>query len=1149
MRKAVPSISELFNVPTRFLRSVQLERDFSDAAAMDNYVVTPHVAEAFSRIVDGLRSGSGRRAWRITGDYGVGKSSFALAIAHALSSGTAIPGLTISRSSKLPVFWPILLTGSRESLLPALARGIGDSLRQRFSADRRRKSLIALAEQADAAQTSGNLADVMRLIDDMRHHAAADGAGLLLVIDELGKLLEYAAQRPDREDVFVLQRLAELASRSAEWPFLVLGLLHQGFQAYADRLPSAVKHEWEKVAGRFDEIVFDQPLAHAAALIMSSLNLEAARLPASIRASAQAAASATKAAGWLNTAAELVPADAARLYPLHPTLLPVLIRFFARFGQNERSLFGFLLSSEPFGLQAFSSQPATGDAWYGLADFYDYVRAAFGHRLSGASYRNHWLRILATIDAACDLNSLELRVLKVVAVLNLLDADDLLPTDVTVRAALPAPAGDISAAVGHLKKRGFLFQRGKTYRLWPNGSIGLDSALEAANRAIGPIETVATGLELYLDRDPILARRHYVESGTLRYFELRYAFAPALPSALQKPTDADGLVVIVLADTEAEYEAALLDATKSPFAERSDIVVGVVQPLLGLAPELQDVRCWQWVADHTPELADDPYAGAEAARQFAAARRALAARLSTYLGLRSGTAAGVQWFLSGASVILPKRGGLSGLISKICDQLFAAAPLIANELLNRNALSSAASAARMRLIEGLFNASDRPLLGFDPDKSPPEKSMYLSVLQKGAIHVLHGDRFAIVEPADVDPLRLRPALQRLVEIVEAARGDRVSALDLLNALRHRPFGVRAGVAPLLLAIVLCTRSHELAVYDQGTFLHRFGPTDFLRLTKSPGSFEIQHCRVAGVRLEVFNELAATFASDPACRRPNLLDVVRPLCQFAAELPEYTRRTSGFSQEAAAVRNTLLAAREPATMLFRDLPEACGFSAFSPDQNGHGDDAKKFVAALRDAIGELRAAYPGLLNKIISRVSDALGENRQTFDRARLAVRAARVSLAAREPRLRTFALRLRDPGLSDDGWAEALASFIVAKPPAKWLAADDARFSEEVGELSELFHKVEATAFLDNTSRPAVDAIRLNLTRGDGEDIVRIVEPGVDDTDLTKEVAVLRGRLPQSRSLRLQLLAQLLWAELKAPAENDALELASIDKTKNRQQQ
>ena len=82
MLKNSPAISDFLRVPTRFLRSVQLERDFHDVAALEHYVVTPHMAEAFRRIADGLRANSGLRAWRITGDYGVGKSSFALALAH-----------------------------------------------------------------------------------------------------------------------------------------------------------------------------------------------------------------------------------------------------------------------------------------------------------------------------------------------------------------------------------------------------------------------------------------------------------------------------------------------------------------------------------------------------------------------------------------------------------------------------------------------------------------------------------------------------------------------------------------------------------------------------------------------------------------------------------------------------------------------------------------------------------------------------------------------------------------------------------------------------------------------------------------------------------------------------------------------------------
>ena len=191
------------------MRSVQLERDFADPGALENYVVTSHVSEAFARIVDGMRSNSGRRAWRITGDYGVGKSSFALALAHSLEGIGAATGLSVRRSSKTPSLWPIRLTGSREPLLPAIAAGIAQSLRQRYALDKRRRTLATLAEQADAARKSGGAKEVLDLLRAVRAYAEEDNAGVLLVIDELGKFLEFAAQNPDREDVFVLQRLAK----------------------------------------------------------------------------------------------------------------------------------------------------------------------------------------------------------------------------------------------------------------------------------------------------------------------------------------------------------------------------------------------------------------------------------------------------------------------------------------------------------------------------------------------------------------------------------------------------------------------------------------------------------------------------------------------------------------------------------------------------------------------------------------------------------------------------------------------------------------------------------------------------------------------------------------------------------------------------
>jgi hypothetical protein len=599
---------------------------------------------------------------------------------------------------------------------------------------------------------------------------------------------------------------------------------------------------------------------------------------------------------------------------------------------------------------------------------------------------------------------------------------------------------------------------------------------------------------------------------------------------------------IALPDSDADRDAAIETSTSGPFAIRPDVVLGIPRPLRSLSVELQELRRWRWVAENTPELSGDSFALAEVTRQLASSHRALNAKAGKLVGTQGRAVFETDWFLAGQKVALPARGGASALLSEICDRQYPQSPLITNELLNRNTLSSAAAAARMRLIEGLFKSGDKPLFGMDAEKAPPEKSMYLSVLQKGGVHVLDGKGFKIVEPTEgTDILRLRPSLDAILKRIERANGDRVSVADILSDLRGRPFGVRAGVAPLLLAILLQTRGHELAVYEHGTFLHRMGASDFLRLTKSPGTFEIQHCLVEGIRIEVFNHLAVAFAGGvDAKRRPDLLDVVRPLCQFAAQLPESTRRSNALGETAIAVREALLSAREPVVLLFQELPQACGMGKFDPNDAPNSSLVDGFVASLQDAIGEMRGAYPALLERIVSSVAKSIGDDGASFDRAKLAARAARVTLAAREPRLRTFALRLRDLGLSNETWAEALASFVVSKPPARWIPGDEPRFCEEISALAELFKKVEAAAFGTGSDAPSPTAVRLNLTRGDGVDLVRVIEPRIVEDAATAELfGVFNNLLPKDQQARIDVLARMLWSELGGTQET-ASDLGNI---------
>src|SRR5690348_4239169 len=79
------TLSSLFRPVQRYVRAVHLERDFADASALQDYVITEQIHDVIERITQCVSPSSTHRAWRITGDYGSGKSALALALAHILS--------------------------------------------------------------------------------------------------------------------------------------------------------------------------------------------------------------------------------------------------------------------------------------------------------------------------------------------------------------------------------------------------------------------------------------------------------------------------------------------------------------------------------------------------------------------------------------------------------------------------------------------------------------------------------------------------------------------------------------------------------------------------------------------------------------------------------------------------------------------------------------------------------------------------------------------------------------------------------------------------------------------------------------------------------------------------------------------------------
>jgi hypothetical protein len=190
----------------------------------------------------------------------------------------------------------------------------------------------------------------------------------------------------------------------------------------------------------------------------------------------------------------------------------------------------------------------------------------------------------------------------------------------------------------------------------------------------------------------------------------------------------------------------------------------------------------------------------------------------------------------------------------------------------------------------------------------------------------------------------------------------------------------------------------------------------------------------------------------------------------------------------ALRSALLNAKEPSTLVFEQLPAACGLSPVPVRKKSKLEDTQKYVRELKKGLGELRSAYPTLLACIEKSVADefeVVGQHealRMTLER-----KAAAIAIHISEPSLKAFCLRLADSKLTRDAWLESIGSLVLAKPPRRWQDLDVARFKESLHDIVVRFNKTASVAFSKGGSSNG-HSLRLEILRASGEETSCVVQ-------------------------------------------------------------
>ena len=1099
-------LSDMFHVKGRFRRSVHLERDFyTDENLLEGYVVTVTALEMLERIVSALENGESSKAWSLTGPYGSGKSAFALFTANLLGSSASpitqqalklleqrnialhkrLNDIKVNEQVSSFQFCPILISGERSPISIALLRGLQQGLISFNGRSQTKSPLPTIQNRLKAAEagTLPNPSEIIQLFKSAMHQIEDHGGtGLLLVIDEFGKFLEYASQYPAQGDIHVLQELAEFADRSGKTPLFLLTILHQAFEMYGQRTAKLQREEWEKIQGRFEDVPFTEPTDQLLRLVSTAIK-KSSEIVCQDNLSTV-----------IELGIKLHQLDDNKFIqllesclPLHPTVALLIGPLSRRFSQNERSLFAFLNSSEPYGLQDFlSNQHYEGDQlpMYRLADLYDYLHITQGNKLYTSGEGKKWAEIESAINRLPDPSEITVKLIKTIGLLGIAgEAINSLKASkkllyYALDNNLKTFTKDFDSAITDLKKHSIIIYRryNDTFSIWEGSDIDIEAKLREAETYVNTTVALATNLSHYMPTRPLVARRHLFDKGTLRYFTVRYTNLENFDVDLIKPPDKpDGLLLYAL--PASEYEAEQL-RKKAKQVNEKDILIAIPNSIGSLQEAAFEVAKLRWVQQNTSELQRNNVASRELSGRLMEAEADVSGQLKAIFDEDNENTC--RWYHNGQEKkTISTYSARNVYLSKICDQVYNETPILQNELINRRKISGTVTAARRELIQAMLENNDQEDLGIPG--YPPAMSIYRSLLLNSGIHRRKYRKWGFHRPTKKhDKNKIMPTWNKIEEFLTKCEGKRQPVGTLYDDLMKRPYGVRIGPLPILLcAAVLCYKT-EVAFYENGSFVADLSMPVFERLLKVPENFELKRFRMTDYRTDALVQYLDVLDQTSNTNTPNLLAVATPLMLIIARLPKYALTTQALSENAKNLRKVVLEASEPDTLLFHDLPKAMEYPAFSTETDTNPTKTNQFFKALRNALVELKQTYRSLLNFIEQQLASNFSlEYKREQLQTELISRAEPLEDVASGTQLTGFLMRICDSGLDLDSWLEAIATFVVNKPPASWIDTDKAHFEINLSQLARKFQNFEVVSYekRKHSESSEGEPIRVGITR------------------------------------------------------------------------
>lgn len=705
--------------------------------------------------------------------------------------------------------------------------------------------------------------DIVKNYKDISHLISNYGFnGIFIAFDEFSKFLDSSNSNTIMKDLKLLQDFAELANRTGKEDQIHISCItHKGMSEYIDEDNQDKINAYKTVEGRFKNIYFNRSMEQNYEIVSYALKKEKGFdiFYDNLLDKNGILYLSLKDMQIFNNTKDVENILFKGCFPLNPITVYSLIELSEKIAQNERTLFTFLTDDDPNSLKSFIK--GTDKGLFSNDKIYDYFEPLFKNT-NDLKIKEIWLKSSNVLRK--NISELAKKIIKSMSVIYMInELDDFAPNCDTLKLSIDTNEKEFNNAIDELIDKSLVRKKKITEELDFATMYSKILTSEIKDLVLNQFSDINEKdvLERIIGTTYSLPRRYNEEFKITRFFSNIFINESELMNLsnfelLHEKNKSDGIVLNLIRTSKNIDE--IIKHFRSINDDRAVLKISKLTFKKSFICLLKEYEAVNYLINNGNNSED-----------------AISELDIIKTELIDAVKEAYKYYFSDENILdyvylnnkNNRKNNMSSLLSSICEEVYNGTPIINNELINKNDLSSPIKKAREIVVSAIID-NNKDII---KSKTSAEATIYK----------------AIVDKCDLESIS--NVISIIKKFIQSTDNNKKSFENLYNVICSKPYSMRLGTIPILIALAISDYSDNIILYYMNREVE-LNATNIIKINDNPKNYYLLTEKGTSDRINYIISLESIFSinNEKSNIRTNVVELVDGMKKWIFGLPRLIR---------------------------------------------------------------------------------------------------------------------------------------------------------------------------------------------------------------------------------------------------------------------